>query len=173
MVHKLFGLTIPCYNSTIYHKRKQMKRTLWSILVLFTLTHAQEYKVLFDLQTDDERTIKAKVADNIAKLRAYYRQQGDTLKVAVVVSGDAYQFFIEDLAHSPYKNDIQLRQSQSQRTKMLQAFAKDATIEICGMGMKHRHIDPKTLYPFVTPAFNRTEALVRFQHEGYAYIPVE
>jgi len=41
------------------------------------------------------------------------------------------------------------------------------------MGMKHRHIDPKTLYPFVTPVFNRTDALIRFQSEGYAYSIIE
>ena len=56
---------------------------------------------------------------------------------------------------------------------MLQKFAKNATIQICGMVMKHRKIDPATLYPFVIPAFNRAEALIHFQNDGYAYIPVD
>ena len=143
------------------------------ILLLQGFLFAKTYKVVFDLTTKSETVLAKKLVANTQKLKEYYAARGDKLKVAVVVSGEAYRFFIQDLAHSPYANETTLKEHQSNHTKMLETLSTFATIEICGMGMKHRNITPKTLYPFVKPAFNKTEALVRYQNEGYAYIPLQ
>ncbi len=147
-------------------------RIFLATLLLCGTLFAKTYKVVYDLTTDSEAVLSKKLIANTQKLKTYYEAKGDRLEVAVVVSGKAYRFFIRDLAHSPYANDRKLRQSQSARTKLLTAFSKIATIEMCDMGMKHRNIAPETLYSFVKPAFNKTEALVRYQNAGYAYVPL-
>ncbi len=149
-----------------------MLRIFLFTLLLGGTLFAKTYKVVYDLTTGSEAVISKKLVANTQKLKAYYEAKGDRLEVAVVVSGKAYRFFIQDLAHSPYANETALIKSQPSRTRMLQAFSKIATIEMCAMGMKHRKIAQKTLYPFVKPAFNKTEALVRYQNAGYAYIPL-
>ncbi len=149
-----------------------MLRIFFVTLLLGGTLFAKTYKVVYDLTTGSEAVLAKKLVANTQKLKAYYETKGDQLKVAVVVSGKAYRFFIQNLAHSPYANESALLKSQPARTKMLEAFSKIATIEMCGMGMKHRNISPETLYPFVKPAFNKTDALVRYQNAGYAYIPL-
>ncbi len=149
-----------------------MLRIFFVSLLLGGALFAKTYKVVYDLTTSSETVLSNKLVANTQKLKAYYKAKGDRLEVAVVVSGKAYRFFIQDLAHSPYADETALIKSQPDRTKMLQAFSKIAAIEICGMGMKHRNISPETLYPFVKPAFNKTDALVRYQNAGYAYIPL-
>ncbi len=150
-----------------------MLRISLVILLLHTTLFAKTYKVVFDLTTKSETVLAKKLVANTQKLKEYYAEKGDKLMVAVVVSGEAYRFFIQDLAHSPYAKETTLKKHQPARTKMLKALSKFATIEICGMGMKHRNIAPETLYPFVKPTFNKTEALVRYQNEGFAYIPMQ
>ena len=142
-----------------------------SMLTVLAL-HAQTHKVIFDLQTGDEATLRSKLINNVELLQSYYAKRGDTLEVAVVVSGDAYRFFIRDLDNSPYKDDQALRRTQTKRTELLTRFAKHAVIKMCGKGMQKRRIKPKTLYPFVTPIFNRAQGLINYQNDGYAYIPV-
>jgi len=41
------------------------------------------------------------------------------------------------------------------------------------MHVKKRNIKKSDMLPFVIPAFNKTEALIRYQNEGYAYVPVK
>ena len=147
-------------------------RIFLATLLLCGTLFAKTYKVVYNLTTGSEAVLSKKLVANTQKLKTYYEAKGDRLEVAVVVSGKAYRFFIQDLAHSPYANESALLKSQPARTKMLDAFSKIATIEMCGMGMKHRKIAPETLYPFVKPAFNKTEALMRYQNSGYAYIPL-
>ena len=149
-----------------------MLRIFFFSLLLVGTLYAKTYKVVYDLTTDSEAVLSKKLVANTQKLKAYYEARGDRLNIAVVVSGKAYRFFIRDLAHSPYANESALLRSQPARTKMLEGFSKIATIEICGMGMKHRNIAPETLYSFVKPAFNKTDALVRYQNAGYAYVPL-
>ncbi len=150
-----------------------MLRIFLLILLLGGSLFAKTYKVVYDLTTGSEAVVAKKLVANTQKLKAYYAAKGDTLEVAVVVSGEAYRLFIKDLADSPYANEKALRETQRTRTKMLEAFSSIAVIEMCGMGMQHRKIDKKTLYPFIRPAFNKTEALVRYQNAGYAYIPLQ
>jgi len=149
-----------------------MKKIVVLLLLSVTLMFAQEHKVVFDLSTSSQTVLKKSLIKNVEKLREYYSAKGDTLKVAVVISGGAYKFFVEDIFHSPYYTDVELYESFARRTQMLEKFSQNADIEVCSIGMKKRGIDESTLYPFVIPAFNKTEALIRYQNAGYAYIPI-
>jgi len=134
-----------------------MKKILLSALLTLTALSAKEYKVVFDLTTFSATTVENRILHNINGIRHYYAKTGDTLKAAVVISGGAYEFFENDSSIKNIAMDI----------------SKVAKVEVCSVGMKKRNIKKSDMLPFVIPAFNKTEALIRYQNEGYAYVPVK
>ena len=134
-----------------------MKKILLSALLTLTALSAKEYKVVFDLTTFSATTVENRILHNINGIRHYYSKTGDTLKAAVVISGGAYEFFENDSSIKNIAMDI----------------SKVAKVEVCSVGMKKRNIKKSDMLPFVIPAFNKTEALIRYQNEGYAYVPVK
>ena len=134
-----------------------MKKLLLTALLTLTALSAKEYKVVFDLTTSSAKSVENKVLNNIKGLKDFYGKNGDTLKAAVVISGGSYTFFKNNSSIKGVVSDI----------------SKAAQVEVCSAGMKKRHIKKSDMLPFVIPAFNKTEALMRYQNEGYAYVPVK
>lgn len=134
-----------------------MKKLLLSALLTLAVLNAKEYKVVFDLSTSSPVSVENKVLHNINGLKHYYSKTGDTLKAAVVISGSAYEFFENDSIIKDIAVDI----------------SNVASVEVCSVGMRKRNIKKKDMLPFVIPAFNKTEALIRYQNQGYAYLPVK
>jgi len=126
-------------------------------LLAFTALSAKEYKVVFDLTSSSPETVTKRVLHNIDKLKHFYTKKGDTLEAAVVISGGAYAFF----------------ENNSTIKDVAVAISRISKLEVCSAGMKKRNIKPNDMLPFVIPAFNKTEALIRYQNKGYAYIPVQ
>ena len=134
-----------------------MKKLLIITLLTLASLQAKEYKVVFDLTSFSATTIENRVLHNINGLKHYYAKTGDTIKATVVISGGAYEFFENDSSIKDIAMDI----------------SKVAKVEVCSVGMKKRDIKKSDMLPFVIPAFNKTEALIRYQNEGYAYVPVK
>jgi len=134
-----------------------MKKLLIITLLTLASLQAKEYKVVFDLTTSSATSVENRVLHNINGLQHYYAKTGDTLKAAVVISGGAYAFF---------ENDSSIRDIAVEISKV-------AKVEVCSVGLRKRKIKKSDMLPFVTPAFNKTEALIRYQNEGYAYVPVK
>ena len=134
-----------------------MKKIIIVLLLLTSMIQAKEYKVVFNLTSGSEEKIAKSLIKNVEVLRANYKKQGDTLKVAVVISGHSYKFFLKESSYP----DLDLKK-----------FSKNVNFEVCSVGMKKRNIKKTSLLPFVVPAFNRTEALIRYQNNGYAYVPI-
>lgn len=133
-----------------------MKKILFTLLLSTLSLFGVEHKVVFDVRSGSADTIKKQVINNITLIKAHYAKTGDTLKVTVVLSGGSYPFFKKDTVDKSLANTI----------------SELSTIEVCSMGLKKRNIPKTAMLPFVIPAFNRTEALIRYQNEGYAYILV-
>ena len=150
-----------------------MKKIILILLFASSMMYAKDYKVVFDLMTSSECKLNKALIKNVEKLRTYYKKNGDTLKVAVVISGGSYKFFVKDLNNSPYNHDKDLKHTFYKRSSMLTKFSKNVNIEVCSMGMAKRGIKPEVLQDFVVPAFNKTDALIRYQNDGYAYIPIK
>ena len=133
-----------------------MKKIIFALLLATLSLSALEHKVIFDVRSGSENVIDGQVLSNISLIRAHYEKMGDTLKAVVILSGGSYPFF-----------------KKSTKNKMLaNELSKLATVEVCSMGLAKRNMKPSDMLPFVKPAFNRTEALIRYQNEGYAYILV-
>ena len=133
-----------------------MKKLLFSALLIAVTLNATEHKVVFDLTTSSAANVENRVLKNINNLKQFYAKKGDTLKAAVVISGGSYGFF----------------ENNSSIKKVATDISTVADVEVCSMGMKKRNIKNSDMLPFVIPAFNKTEALVRYQNNGYAYVPV-
>jgi intracellular sulfur oxidation DsrE/DsrF family protein len=146
------------------------------ILILVVSLFAEEgvKKVVFDFTDGKIETIEKKVLSGIAFNKTHYENKLEKLDIAVVIHGDAYKFFINDLKNSPYKNDAVLIKAHDQLGKRLSAMATNYEVEfiMCESGMKSKKIDPKSLYNFVKLTPSSTIGLIDKQQEGYAYIPV-
>lgn len=158
-----------------YNKGIIMKKLL-ILLTFCTLIFAEEgvKKVVFDLTSGQVETIEKKVLSGIAFNKTHYENHLEKLDVAVVIHGDAYKFFIRDLANSPYKNDPVLLDMHDQLGKRLASMAKNYEVEfiMCESGMKSHKIDKSTLYDFVKLTPSSTIGLIDKQNEHYAYIPI-
>ncbi len=110
----------------------------------------------------------------IAFNKTHYENKFEKLDVAVVIHGDAYKFFIDDLAHSPYKNDAALRKAHDHLSKRLTAMASTYEVEfiMCEAGMKSHKIDKNTLYNFVKLTPSSTIGLIDKQNEHFSYVPI-
>lgn len=147
-----------------------------SLFFLFFSLYAQEgvKKVVYDLTTGDIHVFEQKILSGIAAQKSYYEANLEELSASVVIHGDAYKFFINDLKDSPYKNDKKLLAKRQELQKRLRSLADIYQVEflMCDSGRKKKHIEEKTLYPFVKIVPNAAIGLINKQNEGYAYLPV-
>lgn len=92
----------------------------------------------------------------------------------VVISGDAYKYFVEDLENSPYKDDKDLVEIQKRFRPLLLELNDeyDVIFEMCKAGMKSRDIKAESLYPFVNSDKVQPIYMIDWQNAGYAYMPM-
>ena len=147
------------------------------LLVLFILMSNlfadSSIKVVYDLTTGDISKFKQRILSGIASNKGHYQGKLETLKVAIVIHGDAYKFFIKDLTTSPYAKDKKLSAVQADLRKRLRSLADYYEVEflMCHSGVKHYKIKESNLYSFVKLTPNASIGLIDKQNEGFAYIP--
>lgn len=149
-------------------------RVLVGILFSATLLMAAEQKVVFDLTSGDEATINKHLIRNIEGLGKYYKANDIDFKVVVVISGNAYKYFVKDLKNSPYKGKLKVAQSQKRLEPLLAKLHTRFGVEfdMCKAGMEARHIDKEVVYNYVKTDLTKSVALIKWQNAGYAYLPV-
>ena len=149
------------------------------IMIFLVLTTVSMYatdhhihKAVFDLTSKNAKVLKDKVVWNIRMISDKMKDQNKTLKSIIVISGDAYKFFIQDLKNSPY-NTEDVRAAQQKLEPILSDLQKnyDVQFHMCSAGMKKRNISPVTLYPYVEHKNNKVHYLIEAQNNGFAYIP--
>jgi intracellular sulfur oxidation DsrE/DsrF family protein len=142
----------------------------------FLFLHADEgvKKVVFDLTTGDINVFKQKVLSGISYHKSYYEGKLEELKVAVVIHGDAYKFFIKELKDSPYKDDKELLAQNSELQTRIATLFKMNEVEflMCQSGMEYKKIDKSNVYEFIKIVPNAAIGLIDKQNQGYAYIPI-
>lgn len=146
------------------------------ILLLATAgLSAAEQKVVFDLTTGDAGTFEKRLVRNLEGIGSYYAANKIDFKAVVVISGDAYKYFVDDLDRSPYKDDMEIVHSQKLFAKRLEMLHRAYGVEfdMCNAGMKARNIDRKVLYDYVNADHTKSVYLIKWQNAGYAYMPVQ
>lgn len=132
-----------------------------------------ENKVVYDLRTGDAK----KINSNLQSLKAvanHYIDKKSDYKIAVVIGGDAYKFFVDDLQFSPYDKDAELKALKPKIGPKLRELAEvyDVNFTMCDVGIEYRVIPEDSLYNFVEAKKTRSIYLIEFQNDGYAYIPI-
>ncbi len=131
-------------------------------------------KVVFDLTTGNLKTFEQRILSGVARYTAHYEGKLQEFDAVVVIHGDAYKFFVKDLAHSPYKDQVALVKANSDLKKRI-AFAKEnygIEFLMCEANMLRAKLTEKDIYPLVKLVPSSTMGLIDKQNEGYAYIPV-
>jgi len=136
--------------------------------------YADTAKVVYDLSTGDINKIEKQLLNSVTAVAKYYAAEKKTLKVIVVISGDAYKYFIEDLGASPYASD-QEAVGMQKKFKPRLAELNDTygvTFYMCSSGMKARQIGRDSLYKYVHADMMKSVYLIDAQNNGYAYMPI-
>lgn len=147
---------------------------LFSVWLFLAVTLAAEPKVVFALSTGKIAVLEKRLIAQVPLLAEHYAERGGKLKVAVVIYGDAYRFFVRDPRRSSYAHDRALLMARPRLGHALKKLHERYGVryDICGMGMKKRRITPGMLYSFVRPVFNKNAALIDWQNRGYAYVEI-
>lgn len=132
-------------------------------------------KVVFDLTTGDFKTFEQRILSGVARYTAYYEGNLQELNAVVVIHGDAYKFFVKDLAHSPYKDQLALVKVNNDLKKRIASTADIYGVEflMCEANMRKAKLTEKDIYSFVKLVPSSTMGLIDKQNDGYAYIPVQ
>jgi uncharacterized protein len=139
-----------------------------------TMSLSESAKAVYDLVSGDINTIEKKLIRSVNAVAKDYASKKKHLDIIVVISGDAYKFFIEDLESSPYAKDEKVKAVQSDLKSRLEALhtVHGVTFNMCETGMKARNIDKKSLYTFVNAEMMKSVYLITAQNNGYAYLPI-
>jgi len=153
---------------------KMTSGILLALLLSWTTLFAAEQKAVFDLTSGDAVQIEKHLVNTIEGLARYYRANGIDFSIAVVISGDAYKYFVQDIEHSPYRGDKGLLHTQKTFGPMFEKLQAQYGVEfdMCRAGRRARGIDKDVLYPYVKSELNKSVYLIRWQNMGYAYMPV-
>jgi len=135
--------------------------------------YADTVKVVYDLTTGDSKKIEKHLIESLDAVVKHYQKEKKELKVMVVISGNAYKYFVNDLKVSPYKDDQEAIEVQEKfRDRLHHLNDTGVTFNMCSAGMKARKIDKNTLYKYVHTDAIKSVYLIDAQNDGYAYMPV-
>ncbi|MFK5938337.1 MAG: DsrE family protein [Sulfurimonas sp.] len=132
------------------------------------------HKVVFDLTTGDMKTFEQRILSGVARYTAHYQGMMQEFSAVVVIHGDAYKFFVKDLANSPYKDQTALVKANKDLKIRIASAGNIYEVEflMCEANMRKAKLTQKDIYPFVKLVPSSTMGLIEKQNAGYAYIPV-
>ena len=144
-----------------------------SIFFMGTL-FASEQKVVYDVTTGDAAQLEKALVGSIESITTYYKKNHIEYKIAIVISGKAYKYFVQDLDNSPFKGKLKVQRAQKKLAPLLTELHSKygVSFKMCSAGMKARKIDKKVLYKFVDADKTKSVYLIEYQNAGYAYLPV-
>lgn len=153
---------------------KLIKMLFIGLVFSFTTLFAVEQKVVFDLTSGDEVAIEKYLVQNIEGLARYYKANNIDFKAVVVISGNAYKYFVQDIKNSPFRDEEGLTQTQKKMAPLLEKLHSEYNVKfnMCKVGMEARNIDKKVLYNYVESDLTKSVYLIKWQNDGYAYLPI-
>lgn len=143
-------------------------------LCMVSFSFAETKKIMIDLKTGDLESFDKAFLNGVPGTIEHFATQGESVEVAVVIHGDAYKFFVQNLNNTSYGLDESLAKHQESIQQRLEQMVKKYRIhlEVCMSGMHKKGILSEDLYSFVTPIKSAMVGLVKWQNEGYAYVPL-
>lgn len=150
-----------------------MRLVLMLFIFMVSVSFAETKKFMIDLKTGDMESFSNQLLIGVPGTIDYFTSLGDTVEVAVVIHGEAYKFFVQNLENTQYGMDKKLVENQETILKRLEEIEKKYRIhfDICMSGMHKKGILSEDIYPFVTPIKSAMVGLVKWQNAGFAYVP--
>jgi len=146
------------------------------LIAIFGLTqvNAETMKVVYDLTTSNIAKFEKNILKGIALNKAYYEGNFKELKVAVVIHGEAYRFFVKDIKNTMFNKNTKLVKLYPEFKKRIASMANTYEVKflMCRAGMSRNHLQEKDIVKFVKLVPNSTIGLIDKQNEGFAYLPV-
>lgn len=136
---------------------------------------ADSHKVLLDVNTGNPKVFEKELLSKVSQIHSYYASEGNKVKIVVLISGNAYKFFLKDTEHTLYglnKNFTELREDIQSRLRRFSS-EYDIIFLACEKGMQRRNLKTEQLLDFVLLSYSHTIALISWQNKGYAYIPTQ
>lgn len=151
-----------------------MKKTLVAMLLSVALYAEETIKVVYDLTTGDTERFKLRMLSGVAKNMAHYEQAFKEMKVAVIIHGGAYRFFLKDPAASKYRDDPLLLEQADAIQKRIKGLHEHYDVEfyMCDVGRIKHKIEKKEILDFVQYVPNAAIGLIDKQQEGYAFLSI-
>ena len=95
------------------------------LLLLSSAVYADVAKVVYDLTTSDVQKIKKHLIHSVTEVSKYYKSQNKEFKAIVVISGHAYQFFVEDLKTLRMLMTVNLKRFSQNLNLCLKSYRKN------------------------------------------------
>lgn len=124
------------------------------LLVASVVTYASEYKVVFELTSDDKKNWET-LLNNLENVR---RELGPKTEMEVVAHGNGIHFL--------------LKNSDFQKDRMLKLTKVGIKFLGCENTMKRKKINRDELYDFAGTVPAGLAEIIRKQKEGWAYIKI-
>lgn len=129
-----------------------------SLIVMFlvasVVTYASEYKVVFELTSDDKKNWET-LLNNLENVR---RELGTKTEMEVVAHGDGIHFL--------------LKKADFQKDRMLKLTKEGIKFLGCENTMKRKKLKREELYDFAGTVPAGLAEIIRKQKEGWAYIKI-
>jgi len=147
---------------------------LYFFISLATLHAENHHKVVFDLTSGENNVVEKSLFGIIKNIKSYYSSHQKNIDIAVVISGDSYQYFIKDIKNSPYNNDADIVALQPKLEPKLRELYDKLKVKfyMCSYGMESRDIPKESLYDFIKADKTKSIYLIELQNDGYAYMPI-
>lgn len=136
--------------------------------------NADNHKVVCDLTSGENNVVEKSLFGIMRNIKSYYSSHRNNIDIAVVISGDSYQYFIKDIKNSPYKDEPDIVALQPKLEPKLRELYDKLKVKfyMCSYGMQSRDISEESLYDFVEADKTKSIYLIELQNDGYAYMPI-
>ena len=143
-----------------------MKRIIFILFITLGLTHAQDYKVVFDCSSSDAHFIKSRMW-LVGKTIDMIEERGEKVDVALTLHGGCVPMVSEDYDMITADKDItDIKQAQAYLKSLSQR--KNVKIIACQMSLASNNIDKSTVLTFVNISPNSFLDTIAYQNNGYA-----
>lgn len=152
-----------------------MKIAVFLVMLTVLCFGEVHHKIMVNLTTGDQEKFFSHFLGGVKGTTEFFCQKGENVDTVVVIHGEAYKFFVEHLENTQYGTDPKLADAQETiHQKLMELFQKyNVRFEVCRIGMNGKGILTQDIYPFVVPINSAMIGLVKWQNEGYAYVPVQ
>jgi len=137
-----------------------------TVLVLFSVLQAEEYKAVFDCSSSDASYIKSRIW-LIGKTLDMIEKQGDKVNFVLTVHGGCVPVISKVYDEIVDENDEETIK-QAQESLIYLVKEKKVKVIVCAMSLAANTVERKEVLPFVTISENSFIDTIYYQNQGYA-----